>query len=359
MLRSKLRQVDLLEFVEKNSTLLASVRKERYRLEKGFVAYAKDASAFIRDMRRKDEKKDEKKDDVDIALKKRSEMNLAQYYQSQDLLKRMKWKRVTWDETADYEGFYQRIMENDTMFSKCSAFSFMSLHVTKDPSTTSIGSPLVHKSKIDVGDLTNWLVHERVPQNVAPFSKPKSGGKRSAFVVDWTAGEARILDTASAQEILTFLTTMAPRLQSLQVKMEEQQTKLVADVENVRVRLGVSKLKFNEHDTTFWDDPKRLSSPEYVNPDEVRQCVDSLLASAILYRWYFKGHQLRIVKPGKAYFINATTNEVEIPANFGEFSWMTRHLRAASLERVFNVCRTFWWVWFSLVLVVVGDVELL
>lgn len=358
MLRSKLRQVDILEFVEKNSTLLAGVRKERYRIEKGFVAYAKDAAAFIREVRKKEDK-NEKKDEADIVMKKRSEMNLAQYYQSQDLLKRMKWKRMTWDENADYEGFYQRIMENDTMFSKCSAFSFLSLHVTKDPSTTSIGAPLAHKSKIEAGDLTNWLVHERIPQRVAPFSKSKTAGKRSAFVVDWIAGEARILDTASAQEILTFLTTMAPRLQSLQVKMEEQQTKLVADVEHVRVRLGVTKLKFNDHDTTFWDDPKRVSNAEYVNPDEVRECVDSLLKCAFLYRWYFKGQQLRVVKPGKAYFVNTATNEIEIPANFGEFSWMNRHLRAASIEKIFNACRTFWWIWFSLALVVIGDVELL
>lgn len=358
MLRSKLRQIDVLEFVEKNSSLLKIVRKERYALEKGFVAYAKDAADFVREVRKKDNK-DEKKSDAEVAMKKRGELNLAQYYQSQDLLKRMKWKRVTWDETADYEGFYQRIMENDTMFAKCAAFSFMSLHVAKDPSTGSIGAPLLHKSKIDAGDLTNWLVHERKPLPVTPFAKPKTTGKRSAFVVDWIAGEARILDTASAQEILTFLTTIAPRLQSLQVKMEEQQSKVVADVENVRIRLGLTKLKFNEFDTTFWDDPKRLSNPDYVNPDEVRQCLDSLLAGAILYRWHFKGHQLRIVKPGKAYSINSSTNEIEIPSNFGEFSWMSRHARAASVERVLNACRTFWWVWFSLALVVVGDVELL
>lgn len=325
-------------------------------MEKGFVAYAKDFREFVKDYR-----SPEKKQDVglDSVMKKRSELNLAQYYQSQDLLKRMKWKRITWDEMADYEGFSQRIMENDEMFSKCSAFSFMSLHVSRDPTTNSIGAPLQHKSKIDVGDLTNWLVQERSPVKLAPFSTHQSGAKRSAFVVDWVAGEVRILDTASAQEILTFLSTIAPRLQSLQVKMEEQQTKLVADVENVRVRLGLTRLKFNDFDTSFWDDPKRQTNPDYVNPDEVRQGIDSLLAAATLYRWYFGGHQLRIIKPGKPYRINTTTKEVEIPANFGEFSWMSQHLRAAAFERMINSCRKLWWVWFSLVLVIIGDVELL
>lgn len=322
-------------------------------MEKGFIAYGKDIAQFIRESRA--EKSLETPSEKE--LREKSAKALSQHYQSQELLKKMKWKRITWEEKADYDGFSQRIMENDSMFTKCPAFSFMSLRVVRD-ATSTMGDPVAHKAKIEHGDLTNWLIAERIPV-IPVYLHSTQQKRRSAFSVDWVSGEATILDSASAQEILTFLTTIAPRLQSLQVRMEEQQAKLTADVENVRVRLGLSKVKFNKHDSSFWDDPARTTDPSYVTPDEVRQCLDGLLQSALAFRWYFKGHELRIVKANKPYSINSEKKEIELPSNFAEFSWLPQHRRWQTVEKFVNAMRSVWWLWFSFALLVVGDLEVI
>lgn len=349
------RQIDIVEWFKQQNVALRTLRKYRATVEKGFVAYAKDARDFIKEMR--SDKKADTPDDA--AAKEASNRSLNQHYQSQELLKRMKWKRVTWEDTADYDGFAQRITENDSMFSKCPAFSFMSLYVAKDPSTTNIATGVKTKSQISVGDLTNWLIQERKVQATKLYSLPDTSSRRSAFTVDWVAGEARILDTASAQEILTFLTTIAPRLQSLQVRMEDQQQKIIADVENARVRLGITKLKYNKGDASYWDDPRRQTDTGYVNPDELRMFLDGALRSAFLFRLFLKGQEVRVVKPGRPYHINQETKEIEIPANFAEFNWLPIHKRFQNVEKFFDFFRNFWWIWFSLSLVIIGDVELI
>ncbi|CCW61412.1 unnamed protein product [Phytomonas sp. EM1] len=140
--------------------------------------------------------------------------------------------------------------------------------------------------------------------------------------------------------------------------MEEQQTRQAQDVEKIRVRIG-ALVKFNEFDTSFWDDEKRKTDPNYVNPDDLDFFLKSMLKSALMYRWFLKGQQIRVVPPGSSYFVNVDAKEVHIPANFAEYNWLKAHDRFTKIESIFDSFRRFWWVWFSLGMVLIGDVELL
>lgn len=363
MLKSRTRQLDVVEWFRNQHSPLKTLRKQRNDLEKGFIAYGKDFRDFFAEMREnRRKKKSMTKEDKEAEEKKNAESSgsqaLQQYYQSQELLKKMKWKRVSWEATADYETFSRRLLDNDTVFSSCSAFSFMSIHVVKDPSTTDVLQS-VSRSDFNAGDITNWLLRERDGgTSVAKFSS-KEGSRSPPFVVDWVSGEAKILDTASAQEILIFLETIAPRLQALQVRMEQEQTELTADAEKVRVRLGLTSLKFNINDTSFWDDPKRISNLDYVDPAQLRKFLDSALRSALLYRRFLKGQQVRIVPAGRPYFIDWEKKELQIPANFADYNWLVVHDRLASFEKVLNACRATWWLWFCVAMLLVGDLEVI
>ena len=355
MSRRLVRHPDLIEWARLNKIELASVKRERQRLEKGFVAYTKDIADFFRDMRKSKKNDSVAETSVKPATGSRS---LAQYHQSQELLKRLKWKRATWDDDADYEAFSQRLLENDGVFSKCPAFSFLAVHIVKDPLSTAPSIKIQYKPKIEEGDMVQWILVEQ-DEVVVPRFGLQQAGRRAPFAVDWVSGEVRILDSASPTEVLTFLSTAASRLQALQVKMDEQQQKLTADVENVRVRLGLTRLRYNEFDVAMWDDQRRKSDPNYVNPDEVELFLKSMLKAAFLYRQFLKGHQIRVTRPGTSYHIDADNKELRIPANFDDFSFLRIHKKFETLEKIFNLFRTFWWFWFAVGLVIVGDVELL
>ncbi|EPY39189.1 hypothetical protein AGDE_04739 [Angomonas deanei] len=283
---------------------------------------------------------------------------MDQYYESQELCKYIKWKRVTWDEDADYKSFSKKILDNDDMFKRIPAFSFMSIHVVKDPSTNEFVTLPEASTNLDAGMLTNWVLKERDPEPVELYKVEEVAERKSPFNVDWSSGEVKILDTASAQEILTFLLTTAPRLQAVQLKMEEDQKNIVENVEYVRVRVGAT-LKFNEFDTSFWDDPKRKSNPNYVNPQHVEMFYKEFLRTSFLYRMYFKGQHIRIVPPGRTYFVDFEKNEIQIPANVGQYNWLQAHTSFEPLENWFNGIRRFWWFWFCLGMILVGDVEIL
>ncbi|KAG5466976.1 hypothetical protein LSCM1_01154 [Leishmania martiniquensis] len=349
-------QPDVLEWLTQQKNLTRALRKERYKMEKGFVAYTKDFIDFFRSVREsKNENVDQTPEQANTSSTSRA---LQQFYESEELIKRMKWKRVTWDDEVDYTSFSKRILDNDSMFKRTAAFSFLSIHVVKDPCNNSlVNIPLAEKT-ITAGTLTNWLLQEREAKTVDVYPVRKVQERCSAFHVDWTSGAVKILDTASAQEILTFLSTVAPRLQAVQLMMEDQQTRQTANIEKVRVRVGAT-LKFNSFETSFWDDPKRKTSPDFVNPDELEQFLSSMLKSAFLYRWFLKGQEIRVVRPGRPYYIDMEKKEIQIPANFSEYNWLKAHSRFEGVERVADGFRRFWWFWFCFAMIVVGDVELM
>lgn len=346
-------QPDVLEWVHQQRASIKIVRKARYAAEKGFLAYGKD---FVEYMRPK--AKAAEVDKVsEPAPPSSASRALEQYYESQDLIKRMKWKRVTWDDEADYTSFSKRVLDNDSMFKRVPAFSFLSIHVVKDPSTSELVTIPTSEKIIVAGTLTNWLLQEREPKAVELYPIRKTAERRSAFHVDWAAGAVNMLDTASAQELLTFLCSVAPRLQAVQLMMEEQQTRQVEDVEKVRVRVGAT-LSYNASNTSFWDDPKRKTDPEFVNPDEVEKFLAGVLKSAFLYRWFLKGQEIKVLPPGRSYYVDIEKKQVQIPANFAEYNWLKAHSRFESIEKVAEACRRFWWFWLLLGMMIVGDLEL-
>lgn len=362
-------QQDVLEWISAQRGPIQYIRAQRYQQEKGFVAYAKDFVQFFRADTKSGAATSPEEAVVSAAdttstgtpsatPKDRLASAMDQYYESEELIKKMKWKRVTWDNDADYAAFARRIMDNESMFRRVPAFSFMSVHVVHDPLITdAVALPPVERT-IQEADLTRWVLEERECRAPAPYTKQSSRERRSAFAVDWSSGEVRILDSSSAQEVLTFLTEIAPRLQAVQVRMEQQQTAQKESVEHARVRVG-AVIKFNEHEASFWDDPARKTSPAYVNPDEVEQFLSSLLRSAFLYRRFLKGQQLRIIPSGQPYRSDVDKLELCIPANFGDYNWLHAHATFERLERTLNTFRRYWWFWFSLGIVIVGDLDIL
>lgn len=354
--RKLIFQPDICEWLQLSRSQIAGIRKQRYKMEKGFIGYFKDVRDFFRSS--KTEKSDLSETETTKVESSPHSKSMDQYFESEELIKRMKWKRVTWDDDADYTSFSRRLLNNDRMFKNTKAFSFMSLHLIKDPLTS---DQVIIKRGDKVaksGDLTKIFLSERNPISVEKYRTSSTSSRLSPFMVDWVAGNVKMLDTSSPQELLTFLTTVAPRVQAVQLKMEAQQERQTKDIELVRVRVGAT-LKFNEFNTSFWDDPRRKTDPSYINPDELEQFLTSLLKSAFLFRWFLKGTEIRVLPPGSSYYADVEKNEVHIPANFSDFNWLVVHKRFQTLERFFNQFRRFWWFWFSVVIVIVGDVELL
>lgn len=361
--RQTARQVDILEFLRSQAKPVAEIRQLRLREEKGFVAYAKDARDFFKEYsdnkakrkamtpaERKKKEIEDAKSDIGIAVQ--------QQFESLELLKKMKWKRVTWEKDADYSGFARRILDNDSIFASVPAFSHMSLHVVRDKAarpTVAIESSI---NTFKLGDLTSWFLEERDPAKVHGFF-PTTERRRGPFTVDWVAGEARILDSISTFEMHTFLVTTAHRLQALQVQMAAEQEKMTADLEAMRLRIGAPAIVFNKGNASFWDDPQRTKDPEYVTPADIRLFLDGMGASSLLFWLKLRGHQIRIVPSGRPFKIVKESREIHIPADFQKYNCDPAHARYQALERVMSVFRTFWWFWFCLGLMLVGDVEVI
>nr|CCC93061.1 conserved hypothetical protein [Trypanosoma congolense IL3000] len=347
-------QPDILEFFLANKASLNSLRREWRSLEKGFVGYFKDFRDTIRDLRGSGEVKEE---DSHVGKSPASRV-MNQFYESEELAKKMKWKGITWDEGADYEAFSRRLLDNDDLMKNVSAFSFLSIHVTKDTFYTGAACFPPRERKIETGSLTNWFLRERNPLPVEKYVPSTVGCMRGPFEVDWTSGVARVVDTTSIQEVLVFLQTVAPRLQALQVRMEEQQSKIAKDVQNLKLRVGVT-VKYNKYNTTLWDDPSRGTDSNYVTPDDVQCFVDGMLKSALLYRWFLKDQCVRIVPPGCPYLFNLEEKEIQIPSNFASYNWWGAHARFEKVELLISCMINIWWLWFLLAIVIVGDVEIL
>ncbi|KAK7197960.1 hypothetical protein NESM_000751000 [Novymonas esmeraldas] len=346
---------DILEWLGEQRSSVRILRKERHAMEKGFIAYAKMFVAYVRSS-------SARKKEVEPAAPQPAKVDAAsraleQFYDSEEILKRMKWKRVTWDDEADYASFSKRILDNDAMFKRMPAFSFLSIHVVKDPCISDFVVLPPLEKKIAAGALTNWLLQEREPKTVGAYTPSPASERRGAFHVDWTSGAVKILDTASAQETLTFLTTVAPRLQAVQLLMEEQQTRQTADITKVNIRVGAT-LKFNAFDTSFWDDPKRKTSADFVNPDELEKFLSGLLKSPLLYRRFLKGQHIRVMPPGRPYYADMEKKEIQIPADFADFNWLKAHQRFESIEKVCDTGRRMKWVWFCIGITLVGDFDL-
>ena len=58
---------------------------------------------------------------------------IQQYIASQELRNAMKWRRVTWDLGADFEGLAARLQDNIALLRRVPAFSHLSLHIIRDP----------------------------------------------------------------------------------------------------------------------------------------------------------------------------------------------------------------------------------
>lgn len=358
-MRPRVRQVDIVEFFSANRPALKEVTTERRKMEKGVLCYLRDGAEFIRDMRAEKKKEPE----TDKPAEKKGQSTVDQYYASQDLLKRMKWKRVTWDDDADFDNLSRRILDNDSVFNKVPAFSHMSLHIVRDKAARA--TPVLDSSdrqvtSIKAGSLTKWFLEERAPEAAPAAFAPPPKVRQAPFTIDWEAGTVRVLDSASLQELLVYLATAAPRVQALQQRMEEEQTKIAEEMDGMRVRLGATVIKFNKYDKAFWDDPERLKDPEnYVTPAEVRQFLDAADKRSTLLRKYVRDNQVRIVRAGMPYVIDPVEKEIRIPANFAEYNFLPIHGRYESWERMANMFRKTALVWFFVGMMLVGDLEVL
>lgn len=351
--RKLIFQPDIYEWIHSNRGQIASVCRANRKAEKGFVAYMQDFRDFF-----KKPEKPEKPEKLDKPAETSGSSAVDQYYESEELIKTMKWKRVTWDEDADYTRFSKRILNNSNMFKSVPSFSYMAMHVIKDPLTSNFVNIPRGEKNVALGDLTNLFLRERDPTPVQQYIPTSTTKRLNPFSVDWTSGTVTVLDTASAREIRTFLVTTAKRVQAVQQQMELQQEKLTKDLEYVRVRAGAT-VKFNSNNTSFWDDPKRKTETNYVNPEELEQFLSGMLKSPLLYRWLMKGAAIRVMPPGACYYADTEKNELHIPSNFVDFNWVHPHTRFQGIERVASGFRRFKWFWFAGLLVVIGDVNIL
>lgn len=364
LVRPRIRQTDIVDWFSANRDIIRVMAAARWKTEKGVLEYLVDAKDFIADMRQARQERKEKETAPEEGKKKESS-TMAQYYESQELLKKMKWKRVSWDEDATYDSFARRIMDNDTLFSHVKPMSHLSIHLVHDKTAApATGSRLEARSitSIKPGTLTSWYM-ECKAEEIEPMEDDDAPPleRQPPFTVDWESGLAKILDSASAQEILTFIETTAPRVQALQKRMDDEQTKLQEDIDNARVRLGVTAIKYNKHDRSFWDDPVRRESPDdYVTPQEMRQFLDAVNRRGFLLRKYVKGNQLRVLRAGKPYELaRGDDNELRIPANFEDYNFLGIHARYEALERIANFFRASAVLWFFVVTMFVGDFEIL
>ena len=339
---------------------------------------------------------------------------LTQYYGSQPLRNQMKWKRVTWDKSADFAGFSARLLASRALFEKVPAFSHLSLSVVPDPVRQGVLQELPNVAKRTLvndhqeetsdyrnftrGQYTAWALQEPTQEttNKSPIlsrtpteeekSKPLSSEtqktKRSTrnlgaiartlpYTIDWARAEVRFLDTATPYEVLHFLRTEASPLMHLQVTVQEEQERLHEAVEAVRFRCTLSGFHFNEHDASLRVEPSALPAAAgvsvtgqkqteknyYITPSQLQSCCDAFLRTAWLFRAYLKGHTVRLTAPGSSYRIDKDKRELCIPVDFYLYNYCSEHQRYLFHERIANSYRNHWYVWFFVATVLIGDFD--
>eukprot|EP00760_Papus_ankaliazontas_P038655 PhM_4_TR9229/c0_g1_i1/m.20771 len=380
------RREDILLWATNNKAALRDTANLRWNETEGIVHYAGVAGNWIAS---KFQKKSEDAAGGDEVAKTeeqpkeavaKANVSVEQYYTSQEVRNTFKWKRLTWDEEADYEGFAARLLENQPMFKEIPAFSHMSLHIVKDPMASSESTPIAATTdyrSITRGSLTSWALEEggtfaaalvppveeeaaaaaATPTTTTPV-KPTPVHRPAPFSVNWETAEVHIMDSASPQELLVFLRTTAPQLQVLQQQHSDEMDKLIEAVDNVRYRCSFTAVKYNENDRTAWDDPN-AKTEGYINPAEMRMFCDGMLRTAWLFRKHFKGLQCRVGPVGSNYRINVEKREVVIPADFAKFNYVLDHTKYLRHESIANTYRDYWFMWLLFGCFIVGDLDII
>jgi ribosomal protein S18 len=332
--------------------------------------YTKSIASFFTEMRQSSaERKKQTPEQKAEMQRKAADSPLAQHERSVELLKRMKWRSVTWTAGADYDGFSNRVM-NSPVLERMPPFSYLSLHLLPDATAAPMSAAAEQHAKrttstiaLKQGDLSSWLVKEldTSPKSDAPVPAFKPQRElRPPYEIDWETGEVFMLDSASATEVLSFLQTAAPALQALQSRDANNDTKLIADVDKTRLRLGVVAIKFNDFDRAFWSDPARKAKPaDYVDPAALRAFITSAQRHRVLLRRNLKDHQLRLLPPGEPYRIDREKREVCIPCNFEDYNRLAIHDFMTPLNAVRNFFTRTVYIWFLLGMMVVGDLEII
>ena len=75
--------------------------------------------------------------------------------------------------------------------------------------------------------------------------------------------------------------------------------------------------------------------------------------------WPVASSSVRVVRPGQPYAIDVANREISLPADFTDYNFHTAHSKWQKLERVFNMNRAIWYVWFAIGMLIVGDAEFL
>ena len=183
---------------------------------------------------------------------------------------------------------------------------------------------------------------------------------KSPYRVDWETAEVFVLDTASPEELLSFLRGPAHALQTLQFRHSEDETQMSTDVDNTRIYLNAFIIKYNEFDRSSYSDVGRRANPRtYVDPPQVKQFCRSVWNNSIILRRYLKDQNIRILPPGEPYRIDPETKEVCIPADFEEYNTSSIHGLMRPFQRIVVMYRNTLYLWGLVALVLIGDTEFL
>ena len=143
MFLNKSRPTDFVVWANENKKELKRIKALRYSESKGILDYMQDIKSIFSSTEDKNaDNKPSENNTLIVSNKKSNETDkekmtlsdtaLSNYFLALPLLKKMKWKRLTWDDDADFHSFYRNINACDELFNKIPSFSFLSLHLVKD-----------------------------------------------------------------------------------------------------------------------------------------------------------------------------------------------------------------------------------
>ena len=366
-------QPDVLEWVEANKPALAAMRKDKEAAKESLFSLKKYLSPKKEIPAEATETPAETAKEEAVKI---GDTLMQQYYQSQELRNILKWKRITWDKGADYDGLAARLTDCADILRKQKAFSFLGVHFVRDAATVRLqkacGLPdeafvPLPMHEISTGSLTSWYTTENEPKAAAAVDPEAAPYTRAEpFTVCWETGKVHMLDSISPGEVLYFIKNFAHRAQQTQLRIEEEQTKLNEAVENVRFRCTLDGLKFNAEDQAFRHGvltdsftDKTAVKANTLSPTEVLRFCDGMLKTAWLYRSVLRGQQVRIGGPGTSYAIDEAKGEVRIPCDFDEYSWKPEHEKYMRHEAIANSYRNHWYVWLLFATFLIGDFDVL